>query len=85
MNRFAHALEAAYAPHLVPLVDLAHRFALAVDQVIAEELDPSNDPAVLVLGSFIAFHTHADVNSASGYHQLLGMCPDRFATTPELQ
>jgi hypothetical protein len=40
---------------------------------------------VVLLGSFIAFHVHADVNSATGYRELLSSCEQRANTLPELQ
>jgi hypothetical protein len=85
MSRFAHALDAAVAPEQISLLTLAKQFSLAVEQTEAEGEDPARDPAVIVLGSFIAFHTHADVNTRGGYHELLGLCRHRFETSPELQ
>ena len=41
------------------------------------QLDPLQDPAVLVMGAFIAFHTNADVNSYGGYRRLIQRCADR--------
>ena len=40
-------------------------------------IDPLQDPAVLVMGAFIAFHTNADVNSYGGYRCLIQRCADR--------
>jgi hypothetical protein len=85
MNRFEYALLAAGAPHEVPLVQLAAGFMLAVQQTLLENQHPQTDPAVLLLGAFIAFQTHADVNTNKGYHQLLGLCQDRLHNGPTLQ
>lgn len=85
MNRYAYALETAKAPHQEPLVNIARGFVDALDQVIAEGTDPQADPAVVILGSFIAFHVHADVNTAAGYQKLLSDCEQRIINAPELQ
>ena len=80
MNRFEAALSMAYSPQSQSLPVLARTFALAVDQTVAEGLPVESDPAVLVLGAFIAFQTHSDVNSTRGYRQLLTQCEDRAHT-----
>lgn len=85
MNRFAAALTAAQGPDQFTLAELAKHFLLAVEGSVADDQDPAADPAVLVLGSFIGFHAHVDVNTASGYHTLLSMCEQRFNESPELQ
>ena len=82
MIRFEHALNAATAPCEVTLSILARQLADAVEQVEAEGTDPVDDPAVLLLGAFIAFHTHADVNTARGYHQLIHLCHERIHAAP---
>jgi hypothetical protein len=85
VSRFNTALEAARAPHQCSLMELAEGFYNAVAHVEAEDGDASRDPAVVLLGSFIAFHVHADVNSATGYRELLSSCEQRANTLPELQ
>lgn len=85
MTRFEYVLCTAVAPHQEPLAEIARAFALAVEQTIAEGEDAGNDPAVLVLGAYIAFHTHADVATAQGYYRLLALCEQRFFNAPELQ
>lgn len=85
MNRFEIALHAAQGPDQVPLSALAKNFHEAVMRVEAEGLDPHQDPAVVVLGSFIAFHVHSDINTAAGYRDLLDMCARQASITPELQ
>ena len=84
-DRFLHAIDAAAAPLDVTLASLAKNFADAVVHAEAEGGEAVNDPAVLLLGSFIAFHTHADVNTASGFRRLLQLCHDRLADPPILQ
>lgn len=76
MNRHEYALQAASAPHQVNFVQLAEQFALAAKQSTAEGINATTDPAVLLLGSFIAFRVHADVNTMSGYHKLIDLCND---------
>lgn len=78
MSRFAYAIDVASAPMDFPIASLAKNFHEAVEQTEAEGLNALNDPAVLLLGAYIAFHTHADVNTASGYHKLIAMCHDRI-------
>lgn len=77
MNRFEYVLEAAFAPQEKPLRELVRQLSIAVEQVEAEGEHPTKDPAVLILGAYVAFHTHADVNTASGYHRMLEMCAAR--------
>ena len=84
-NRFAYALEAAKAPHLQSLMELAEGFYNAVAHAEAEERDPTRDSAVIVIGSFIAFQVHADVNTATGYHELLSSCEQNVFDSKELQ
>lgn len=82
MNRFEYVLTTAVAPHQEPLLAIAREFTQAVEQVMAEGNDPVQDPAVLVLGSYIAFHTHADVNTFGGYKRLLSMCEHNVINGP---
>jgi hypothetical protein len=74
MNRYFHALSAAVGPRVPALPWVATSLAEAVDEVTLEGGDPTNDPAVLLLGAFVAFHTHADVNTTGGYHKLIDLC-----------
>jgi hypothetical protein len=85
MNRFAYALSVAEGPNQEPLVSIASGFKNAIDQVTAEGGELSEDPAIIVLGSFIAFHVHADVNTAKGYRELLRLCEQRLIDSPEFQ
>jgi hypothetical protein len=85
MNRHAYALAAARAPHQEPLLNLASGFFNAVSQVFAEGGDPGRDPAVLVLGSFIGFQTHFDVNTGTGYMELLNICEQNVLNERPLQ
>jgi hypothetical protein len=85
MNRFAYALEAAKAPHQQTLMELAEGFYNAVAHAEAEDRDPTCDSAVIVIGSFIAFHVHADVNTAHGYHELLSSCEQNVIQGKDLQ
>lgn len=78
MNRFDLALQASAAPHRVELCQLSGALNFAVQQTMAEGLNPCEDPAVILLGSFVSFHVHADVNTASGYRKLIALCNDRL-------
>lgn len=85
MNRFEYVLKAASAPHEQPLIQLAAAFMLAIEQTLIEQVEPTNDPAVLILGAYIAFHTHADVNTSNGYHELLTRCAEHLQNSPTAQ
>lgn len=85
MNRFEFALQAASAPHLVALPQLTGALDFAVRQSTAEGHDPAEDPAVLLLGSFVAFQVHFDVNTSDGYRTLLRLCNDRLYNLGVLQ
>lgn len=82
MNRFEYVLSASPAPQDLPLIQLAAAFMLAVEQTVAEQLDPHTDPAVMILGAYIAFQTHADVNTQDGYYKLLEQCQTRLDNLP---
>lgn len=85
MTRFEYALYAAQAPHQQTLMELAEGFYNAVAHAEAEERDPTADPAVVIIGSFIAFQVHADVNTLGGYRRLLTQCEQQMLSAPELQ
>lgn len=85
MNRYAYALHASGSLEQEPFYDIVQHFSDAVTQVIAEGNDPVQDAAVIVLGSFIAFHVHADVNTFNGYQQLLSLCEQGAVSPQELQ
>lgn len=74
MKRYIDALHAATGAGMPSLPWLANTLVAAIDDVTLEGGTPETDPAVLLLGSFVAFHTHADVNSVAGYHHLIDLC-----------
>lgn len=78
MNRFEFAVNAAADPHRVDLCQLTGALDFAVKQSMAEGLNASLDPAVILLGSFVAFQVHADVNTMHGYHKLIDLCNERL-------
>ena len=80
MKRFFDAVEATRGVTTLP--QLAANFLDAIDEVTLEGGKYVDDPAVLLLGSFIGFHTHFDVNTHSGYDKLLGMCIERIDERP---
>ncbi len=82
MNRHEFALAAATDPALSTLPRLAKGLVDAIEAVEAEGEAPERDPAICVIGAFIAFHTHADVNSVRGYSNLLSLCEERLAQLP---
>lgn len=83
MNRFQYVIAASEAPHQVPLIDLARVLVQALEQNEALGTDAYADPAVRILGAYIAFHTHADVDTAQGYKHLLAMCEKRLYDASE--
>jgi hypothetical protein len=84
MSRFAYVLKSAVSSRHPPLLELAQQFVNAVQETLVEGAQPENDPAVLVLGTRIAFHTHADVNTYSGFERLMKLCNDRHEATPQV-
>jgi hypothetical protein len=85
MNRFQFALKAADGPKAVTLPELADGLVAAISAAEAEGLAAGEDPAVLVIGSFIAFHTHADINTIRGYRDLLSLCEQRLDAVRAMQ
>ena len=85
MSRFSYVLKSAVAPTHAPLIELAQQFLSAVEETMAEGAKPELDPAVLVLGTRIAFHTHADVNTYSGFEKLMKLCSDRLEQPQVMQ
>lgn len=84
MNRFEFVLQAATAPKEQSLISLTAALMLAVEQTVNEEQDPRSDPAVMLLGAYIAFQLHADIASVYGHRALLGMCEDRLLKAKNL-
>lgn len=84
MSRFAYVLRSAAAARHPPLAELAVEFLAAIAETLAEGAVPENDPAVLVLGTRIAFYTHADVNTYSGFEKLMKLCSDRHEQPPQV-
>lgn len=81
VNRYEFALSAAANPYTHKLPAIARAMVEAIDAIEAEQGDPVEDPAVLVLGTFIAFHTHADINTYNGFSSLLELCKARYLET----
>lgn len=80
MKRYLDALEVATPGVASPGLPAITRMLLeAIDEIEAEGGKPDLDPAVLVFGAFIAFHTHADVNTTLGFHKLLDLCQTRLS------
>lgn len=79
MNRFEFALDAAANPLKHKLADHIKAAAAAVEQIETEGNSVEEDPAILVIGSFISFHTHADINTFNGFTQLLDLCARRMS------
>lgn len=76
MNRFFVALQVAGDPP--PLPALTKGLAQAVEEAIADGENPDACPAVMLLGAFVAFRTHADMNTVGGYRRLIDLCQDRI-------
>lgn len=72
MRRFMQAINITRIN--VEMSVLSAGFSEAVGDAIADGVSPDNDPAVLLYGAFIAFRTHADVNTVGGYKKLIELC-----------
>lgn len=68
---------ASVSPTLPSFTEILQVMAEYATNLEEAQLDPLQDPAVLVMGAFIAFHTNADVNSYGGYRRLIQRCADR--------
>ena len=62
-------------PTLTEIVQVMADYTAVLEEA---QLDPLQDPAVLVLGAFVAFHTNADINTYGGYRRLIKRCSDRI-------
>jgi hypothetical protein len=85
MNRFEFVLANVENPADIDIAVLATEFKTAIDTAAVEGYPPEMDPAVIVLGSWIAFRVGADINTVHGYRLLLDACQLRFDTQPSLQ
>lgn len=84
--RDSHVLHVSEILGEVPFGMLAQGLVDAIVEAECEGVeDPSRDPAVMVFGAFIAFHTHVDVNTRKGYLTLIEMCRERHEATQVLQ
>lgn len=80
MKRYLNALELSQPGLQSPgLRAVAQALIEALDEIEAEGGDAEQDPAVLVIGAFVAFHTHADVNSVHGFNHLLDLCRNKLS------
>jgi hypothetical protein len=85
MTRFEYAVGLTQSPPQTLLM-LAGSFYAAVNEATVEGCDPTSDPAILLMGTYISFQTHADVNTKNGYDRLIRLCHDRInEPPPELQ
>jgi hypothetical protein len=82
VNRFERVLQISNAPERSSLIVLARALVSAIEETEVEGMRQDEDPSIMVLGAFIAFHTHADVNTVGGYHRLLEQCETRLSATP---
>lgn len=83
MSRHAAALQAFGSD--MSLAHVADAFAFAVREAEVEGRDPSSDAAVMLLGSQVAFMTHADVATGSMLSTLIGSCEERDEALFEIQ
>lgn len=77
MNIDEFVLDVATGPNNVPLAGLLRVASEYVDMLAEAGLPPISDPAVLLLGAFISFQTHSDINTVGGYRRLLNACEER--------
>lgn len=70
----------------VPFKALAYGLVQAIEESEVEGIeDPSSDPAVMLFGAFIAFHTHVDANTVKGYRDQIEACRERHAQHEEMR
>lgn len=72
MNRYTNALR--IAPERPSLELMAEQFLHAVQECRLEGKDPILCPAVMLMGGYIAFATHADISTPLMYDRLHQMC-----------
>ena len=78
MNVDEFVVAASSGAELPPFGQLVQVMADYVAALEEAQVDPLNDPAVLILGAYIAFHTHSDINTLGGYKRLIKRCEDRL-------
>ncbi len=69
---------ASNSPDLPSLNELLQVMAEYVQLLEASGHSAVDDPAVLLLGAYISFHTHSDINTVGGYKRLVRLCEDRI-------
>ena len=80
MQRFLNALVLAEPGVESPgLRTVAQALVEAIEEAEAEGQRAEEDPAVLAIGAFVAFHTHSDVNSVRGFNHLLELSRNRLS------
>lgn len=84
-QRDSHVVHAHEILGYVPLKVLAEGLVAAINESEAEGVEPDRDPAVMLFGAFIAFHTHADVMHVRGYHDLIEQCQERHDRKEQIQ
>lgn len=72
MNRYTAALNTLGAS--VTLSGLVETLLHAVREAEVEQVDPCSDAAVMLLGSQVAFMTHADVTTAAMFDTVVTKC-----------
>lgn len=83
MNVDEFVVQASQSSNLPPLSELLQVMAEYVVALEEAGLPPTEDPAVLLLGAYISFHTHADINTVGGYKRLIGACLYRLHTNKD--
>ena len=85
MNRFEYVSTVDAEYELPSLLALAASFYAACAESVVEGLDPATDPAVIILGSYIAFAVNADANTAGNFRKLVTQCQERASENPTRQ
>lgn len=78
MNVDEFVVQASQGRELPSLRQLTEVMAEWVGVLEDAGLNPTQDPAVLLLGGYISFHTQSDINTVGGYRRLVQQCEDRL-------
>ena len=77
MNRFLAI--AQYANDQPDVEGAARRFLDAILEAKGEGVEPTSDPAVMLIGAHISFLVNADVSTSTMYRDLIDCCSQRAA------
>ena len=74
MNRHTEALKTLGSD--MSLIEIVATLSNAVREAEIEGVDPCSDSAVMLLGSQVAFMTHADITTKTMFDRVVASCVD---------